>query len=265
MAVIMAQVRAGKKLEKLFDFFTKYYFRNWVSGISCVSEYSKKQLSKKKVDSNKITVIHNGISDAITPSPVVRYRLRREWCIDDGDILLGLACRLDRVKGISYLLDAFSKASKRIPQLKLVLIGIGPLEGILKEKVKSLGLSKKILFPGFRSDVGDCLFAIDIFILPSLKENHSISLLEAMRAQRPIIVTDVGGNTESVRNEKEALVVPPADVNSLTNAIERLATTETLRNRLARAAYSRFQREFTAEKALKKTAEWMMCFDSGCS
>ncbi|MCD6565654.1 MAG: glycosyltransferase family 4 protein [Bacteroidales bacterium] len=254
-----APSRGRKPLEKLFDFLTQYFVRNVAFSTVSVSEYSKNYLVSKGIDSQKIRVIHNGISQyPNVSSKRARERLRAEWKVDEQEILLGVVSRLDPIKGISYLIEAFTCLTERTERLKLAVIGTGNLFDSLKEEINRKGLTDRVIFTGFRSDVDDCLAALDVFILPSLAENHSIALLEAMRAQKPIIATDVGGNTESVRHEREAIVIPPADSHALCMAIERLVNDRQLMRRLSKAAHERFQQKFTTEQMVKKTADWMI-------
>jgi glycosyltransferase involved in cell wall biosynthesis len=121
-----------------------------------------------------------------------------------------------------------------------------------------LGMAERILFTGFRSDVPDCLAAFDVFVLPSFAESHSIGLLEAMRAGKPIVATGVGGNTESVRDGREAIIVPPGDATALAEALSRLLGDSSARERLRQAARQRFESEFSLERMLRRTAEWLM-------
>jgi glycosyltransferase involved in cell wall biosynthesis len=249
-----------KVYEKFFNIIMEHFIRYWALGVAVVAEHSQKYLVQKGVNASKITVIHNGIDNCMVLSDDARQRLRREWKIRDDEILLGIASRLDPVKGIEYLIDALSRLVQRNNKIKLAIVGTGSSENFLKQYVKESNLSDYIIFTGFRSDVNDCLSAFDIFILPSLAEYHSIALLEAMRAKKPIIATDVGGNTESVRDEIESLIIKPANVTVLCNAIERLVSDPTLCLRLASAAHERFQREFTTEQMIRKTAEWISQF-----
>ena len=201
-------------------------------------------------------MIHNGISD-LEQNLLARARLREEWGIHSGEVLVGIASRFDPIKGIAGLVDAFGRVAGNYPQAKLVLIGAGSLDDALRAQVGSLGLSDRVIFTGFRTDIAACLEAMDVFVLPSLAESHSIGLLEAMRAAKAIIATDVGGNTESVRHEQEALIVPPADGTALAAALERLFDDPALRNRLGQKARARFLDEFTVDRMLGRTAKWL--------
>lgn len=251
--------RKNRKLfEKPFDLMTEYFIRHRVVSVVSVAEYCKEYLVQRRVNPDKIEVIHNGIDRSFVSDKKARRQLRDEWGVKDNEILLGVASRLDPVKGISYLIDAFAREGKRMDKLKLVIAGTGTLDNTLKRRVDEIGLSRRIVFAGFRSDVSDCLSAFDIFVLPSLAEYHSIALLEAMRAKKAIIATNVGGNPESVRHKREAILIPPANTDSLAKAIERLSTNPTMRTKLANAAHKRFQQEFTTKRMVHRTADWIL-------
>jgi glycosyltransferase involved in cell wall biosynthesis len=251
---------APSRLKRLvgpcYNAFTEYYIRNRARCVVTVAEYCKRHLVAHGVEPDKITVIHNGIESESKAAEDSRERIRREWHVRQGEILIGVASRLDPVKGLKYLLTAFATLATELEKLRLVLVGTGTQDEQLKNEVESLGLTERVIFTGFRSDVSDCLAAFDIFVLPSIAEYHSIALLEAMRAGKSIIATDVGGNTESVRDMQEALVVPAEDSRALAAAINTLAGDEELRLRLARAARQRFEENFTIEQMLQCIAVW---------
>ncbi len=240
-----------------FNRLTELFIRNYAISIVAVAEYTKNYLVERGTDRKKITVIHNGIEEKI-PDPTARNRIRREWAIEKNELLIGGASRLDPVKGISYLVDAFAQVCRRLPELKLVIVGTGTLDNSLKRQVEGKGVKKRVIFTGFRSDIDDCLVALDIFTLASLAEYHSFALLEAMRVGKAIIATDVGGNTESVRHEEHALIVPARDTKSLANAIERLSRDAALRQALGLAAQERFKQNFTVDKMVSRTAGWLI-------
>lgn len=240
-----------------FNRFTRHYLRHWALSTACVSEYSRSQLIAAGIPADKVVAIHNGIDAGVEAARGSRERLRNAWGAVEDDLLLGVVCRLDPIKGLSHLLDAVARLVSAGRRLRLVLVGGGPLEEDLRTRARSLRLEARIVFTGFRTDVVDCLAAFDIFALPSLAENHSVALLEAMRAGRAIVATDVGGNGESVTHEREALIVPAANPAALEGAIDRLCSDPDLRARLASAARDRFLRSFTTEQMLRRTAEWM--------
>ena len=94
----------------------------------------------------------------------------------------------------------------------------------------------------------------DVFALPSLEEYHSIAILEAMRARKAIVATNIGGNPESLRDERDALMVPSMDAEALANALERVLTQPALRENLAESAHTRFLENFTIDVMKKNLA-----------
>lgn len=244
-------------LAPIYNWFTEKYARDNALRIVSVADFSKKHLVSKNISAKKVDVIHNGIPD-ISISFNERGKLRRAWGFTDQHMVLGITSRLDHVKGLEYLVEAVAKLSPSHPELRLVLVGTGSLDQQLEQRVTSLGIGEIVTFTGFRSDIPTCLAAFDVFMLPSLAEYHSIALLEAMRASKPIVSTDVGGNTESVRDGREAIIVPPASTDALVLAIEKLMASSELRADLAAAARHRFLKNFLDSVMVERTANWLM-------
>lgn len=253
-----APTKARTFIQPVLNFITEYYIRSVVQSAVSVAHYSREYLLGRGINKDKVTVVHNGIDFLDEPPAGRRDSLRAEWGVAEGEVLLGIASRIDPVKGLDYLVDAVIELLKDGVNLKLVVIGTGTLEQELKTKAINSGCADSIIFTGFRNDIANCLAAFDLFMLPSLAEYHSIALLEAMRAKKAIIATDVGGNTESVRHEQEALIVRPANVGDLANAIRQLVANPQQAEQLAAAARARFEQEFTTEKMVKSTAQWVM-------
>lgn len=233
------------------------WFLKWKSASTiCVAQYCADILIDNGVPADQLAVIYNGVPEC-PPVSGSRDDFRRRWGLDPDNVVIVTTSRLDPVKGLHYLVDAFAIVVNKFPTTRLVLIGDGSVRKALEQQVVSLGIQEKVLFTGIRADVSRCLLAMDIFALPSLAEYHSIGLLEAMRAGLPCIVTDVGGNTESVRNGREGLVVKSADAKAFATAMERLLNDSALTRRLGLAAHKRFINEFTKDAMLHKTAGWL--------
>jgi glycosyltransferase involved in cell wall biosynthesis len=236
-----------------------YLFRHHASGVVCVCDHSKHFLISHGVPSEKISTVHNGLE--LLPVPESQTSLRRELNIPDDSIVIGIASRIDPIKGLKYLLDAVEGMISEGVNLDVVLAGDGNSVEALKAQSVNLGIAARVHFVGFQKDMTPWLTLFDVFALPSLGEYHSIGLLEAMRAQKAIVASSVGGNTESVRNGKEALIVPPADSAALRSALQKMIDSSDLRHSLALAARHRYEEKFTVETTKKKLSKWLLEFD----
>ena len=171
--------------------------------------------------------------------------LRKELQIPAGAIV-GVYCgRFNKEKGLSYLLDAFQMMKKMWPEhLHILMIGDGDYREEFIEKCAGIGISERIHCVGAKQNVHPYLRISDFFVMPSLHENHSIALLEALAADLPVVSTDVGGNGEIVRDGIEGLLVPSADGQKLGNGILKMSNDEALRrvfkNNIAENAYPQF-------------------------
>jgi len=225
--------------------------------ILTVSRFSMQELyTRAKLSHSKGYCIPNGIDAHADEAQAVPDL--PDGAKLPGGMILGYSGRLDPLKGLEYLLQALTMVPAEIT---LIILGRGPYEGELRLEVKKLQLESRVFFLGFQSNVSSWLRRLDSFILPSLYENHSIALLEAMRAGCSIIVTDVGGNPESISHEKEGLMVPSRDPEALAAAIQRLAASPEFRKQLGQNARQRFEREFTEDIMRRKLAEWLLRFE----
>lgn len=233
-----------------------------VRRIVTVADYCKQFLVACSVPAEKITVVHNGISNNSIHSV---NSVKKNWeGLFSSAFVVGMASRIEPIKGIEEAIEAIQKINDehRSLNIKLVILGDGPQREYLEEKVKQRGLEKVVRFEGVQSDVAEWMEAFDVFLLPSYFEYHSIAILEAMRAAKAIVATAVGGTPESIRHEQEGLLVPPRDVSALAQALERLANDKMLRERLGVSARKRFEEVFTENIMKRKLADWLLGSES---
>ena len=249
-----APTRSRKLLEPVFNRSMHLIYRTIATGVFTVCEPASRFLQTCGVPEKKLSCIHNGLPEQ-TPSG---GSIERPG-ICDNKLVLGIASRLDPIKGIEDLLDAISLL-RDLP-VHLLILGSGPSEEGLQKKTAELSLQDRVSFLGYQSNIPGWLKVFDIFVLPSHSENHSLGLLEAMRAGLPIVATDVGGNGESVRDRQEALLVPPREPEALAKAIRELASDPELRARLGQNARKRFLAEFTEARMCRNLADWLLRFD----
>jgi len=196
-----------------------------------------------------VEVVINGVDTNQSFKP--RNLMRRELRLKDEDIVFCFVGRLAEIKNIEYFLSVVHGLAARIPHVKVLLIGDGPNRRNLEVFVKNAGLDKIVRFLGFRSDIGDCLYCSDIFVLPSLYEGISVALLEAMSAGLPAVATDVGGNGQLVIDDENGYLVPLNEPDMFLAALITLASDSENRKRMSSNARERVVSHFSLERTVE--------------
>lgn len=152
-------------------------------------------------------------------------------------LIIGTVGRLVRVKGHTYLLQAFARLKARYPSIHLAIIGQGRESGPLRAEAEKLGVSDSVHLPGFREDALQYIKAFDIWTMPSLAEGLGLALLEGMCGHLPVIASDVPAMLPLIQGAG-GIAVPPADVDRLEAAIESyLQLTDEQRREKGEQAY----------------------------
>lgn len=251
---------AKKIISPLINGLVYFIYRRYADLVITVSQFSKMALVSKRVDAEKIAVVHNGIDINYIPRQS-KTQIRESWGIPTDAYIIGCAGRFTEEKGIYFLIMSFKEILQKNSNCFLVLAGNGPLLDPLQMLSRKLGVYERIAFLGLIDDVDSFLNGIDIYVLPSMYENHSIGLIEAMRASKAIIATEVGGNPESIRNNRDGLLIPAADVSAMTNAVVKLIDDKQLSERLGHSARLRFEENFLEKIMLEKTSQLLCSFD----
>lgn len=183
----------------------------------------------------------------------------------EGATVVGTIGRLSGEKDQQTLLKAFSQVCADCPdlQLRLVLVGDGPLQGPLKQFARDANIDARVWFAGARtSDIPEIFRALDIFVLPSLGEGISNTILEARASGLPVVATRVGGNVELVVEHETGLLVAPADVAGLAHAITRYVRDPELRREHGRVSRERIERDFSMDAMVRR---YMAVYDAALS
>jgi len=228
------------------------YLSGWTDKIVAVSKAVKDDVLKYDlVPDEKVEIIYNGV-DLSKFLDTNGDAVKQEFTIAPGVPVIGTVGRLTLQKGQRYLLEAISLLRKKFPDLVLLVVGDGPLKNELKDYAKSLGIQKSAIFTGSRRDVPSLLAAMDLFVLPSLWEGLSISLIESMAAGKPVITTDIPPIREVVNTDKVGILVPPQDSRTLAEAIEILLKNKGMAERLGKAARERVFSTFNIETTIRR-------------
>ena len=189
-----------------------------------------------------VTQVYNGVDTAaFTPATVKPLALLpRHWQGRDDILVLGTVGRLTPVKDQQLLLRALAGLTEQFPdlasRLRLMVVGDGPLAEELNRLSVDLGLGDNVWFAGDRADVPELLGAIDVFVLPSLGEGISNTVLEAMASGLPVVATAVGGNLELVKPGINGQLFPVGDVQALIGVLAELLSNDSVRDQMGRCA-----------------------------
>lgn len=176
------------------------------------------------VPSRKVAQIYNGVDSVkFHPRSGARAAIGAPGFAGDDAIIIGSVGRLARVKDFPTLIRAFQRLREAWPaggaRLRLVIVGDGPVRSECERLINELGLGEQIWLAGDRSDVAELMRAMDLFVLPSLGEGISNTILEAMASGLPVIATEVGGNPELVAPGRTGTLTPPADPEQMAQAL----------------------------------------------
>jgi sugar transferase (PEP-CTERM/EpsH1 system associated) len=183
-------------------------------------------VDRVRIDAGHITQLYNGVdTEKFRPSVAGRAPLPHAPFNDPSLLVFGTVGRMQAVKDQVTLARAFVRAIELAPdsraRLRLVMIGDGPLRELTQRQLTAAGLDELAWLPGARDDVAELLRGFDVFVLPSLAEGISNTILEAMACGLPVLATRVGGNPELVDAGRTGELVPAADVEAMAHALLR--------------------------------------------
>jgi glycosyltransferase involved in cell wall biosynthesis len=190
---------------------------------------------------DKLTVIHNGVATGGEGNHDVAA-VRREFAAAESPIILAPA-RLHEQKGLTWLLQA----AAQIPDATVIIAGEGPLRGALEAESRALGISGRVHFPGYRSDIPALMAASTVVVLPSVNEGLPIVVLEAMEASRPVVATAIGGTDEAVQHGETGFLVPARDALALSGALQTVIRDPSLALQMGAAGRRRVREHFALE------------------
>jgi glycosyltransferase involved in cell wall biosynthesis len=178
----------------------------------------------------KMVTIHSGVNiDRFIKVKVSSEGKKRSLDLNAEAPVVGTVGWLLPIKGPIYLLRAMAEVWQSHPDIHLVYVGKGDLEEDVKGEAYRTGVSDKVKFLGWRSDIPEIMQVLDVFVLPSLNEGMGRVLVEAMAAGKPIVASNVGGIPDLVKDGQNGFLVGPGDVNGLSLAMKKLIEDEELR------------------------------------
>jgi L-malate glycosyltransferase len=243
-------------------------FDHLADAVNAVCAFSGRSLVR--VDGfagRRITVIENGIELERYHPASDRAGLRRRLNLNPERVYVTTVARFHPVKDHATLLRAFQLVATARPDVDLLLAGDGPLRETLKQQVRAQGFEERVHFLGVRLDVPQLLRASDVFALTSVSEAASLTLLEAMATALPVVVTDVGGNPEIVRQGIDGFLVPRGDAAAAAAALLRLLEDPSGAAAMGAAGRARVARRYRLQQTVE--SYWhlyqQLCPRKGCA
>jgi len=228
---------------------TRRFSRRWLlenAAASLVSHYIavsrtvlESAAASGSIPRRKASVIYNGVDiDSYVPAPETGKKAY-------GTVVIGCVARLSPEKCHSDLIHAVKLLLDQGRDVRLDLVGDGSLRRQLEDQVSGLRLIKHVRFLGSRDDVAALLRAFDVFALASRFEGLPLTVLEAMAAGLPVVVTRVGSLHEAVEEERNGFIVPSEQPAQLAAALDKLVVDPSLRSRMGAAGRRMCEERFS--------------------
>jgi sugar transferase (PEP-CTERM/EpsH1 system associated) len=222
----------------------------FVTRYTCVSSQLAQWLANEVgIAPTRIRQIYNGVdTQKFRPDGSGRQLLPENFREPDR-IVIGNVGRMQPVKDPLTLVRAFGGLLAARPEarqrLRLVMVGDGPIREDAQRLSAEMGFADVAWFPGQRDDVPEMLRAIDLFVLPSLNEGTSNTILEAMASGRAVVATAVGGNPELVEDGKTGRLVAAGSDAAMQQALREYVTEPALLRAHGEAGRRRAERDFS--------------------
>jgi glycosyltransferase involved in cell wall biosynthesis len=232
-------------------------------GVVVNAEATRRLLVAEGYDPSRVAVVYNGIDLAAFDRMGRAAGLRQELGLGADAPLVAVLGRLAPHKGVEYFLDAAATLASAHPTVRFLVVGdsVNADQGSsayrqqLERRAADLGLARRVVFTGFRTDIPAVARELTVSVLTSFVEGLSNVLLESMAAGVPVVATSVSGNPELVQDGETGLLVPPGDAPALAAAVDRILRDPTLGQRLARAGRRQVEERFSLDRLIRETEQ----------
>ncbi|MBI5153752.1 glycosyltransferase [Candidatus Poribacteria bacterium] len=211
------------------------------------------------VPAERITIVPSGIDPARFAGGASRAEMRRLWKVEGEGPAIGFIGALVDHKDPLNLVRAAPRILSKLPGARIVFVGEGDLRMKLETKVRELNLLGRVLFTGWQQDVGPCLSAFDMFVMPSRLEGLCTSLLDAQAVGLPCVACRTGGIPDIIEDGVNGLLVPAEDQRALAEAVIRLWQDSELRHAFGEAGPLRVHERFTTQRMVEGNVKVYQC------
>lgn len=200
--------------------------------------------TKKIVSERKICKIYNGICLDELDRKVNLQQKKNSLNLDCDDFLIGFVGRLWEQKAPHDFLLAIPSVLEKISNVTFLIVGDGHLRNSLEALAQKLRVQDRVRFLGWRNDVTEILQILDVFVQTSLWEGLSLSILEAMAAEKPVIATDIKGNNELLVDGVTGFLVPPHSPEQVADHIVKLLRDKKMAMNMGKLGRKRVEEKF---------------------
>ncbi|MCK5534719.1 glycosyltransferase [bacterium] len=257
LPIIISSQQSIDNWKKFYHVWLDRFTACFIDCIITNSEVAKTILSRReKVDNRKIHVVYNGVNTNIFNPRVKVNLIREKWGLGSKDFVVGSILRLHQEKGADYIPEIVLKVREKIPEIKFLVVGDGPLKKRLEEKIKKLSLDKNFFLTGCRvpEDILPAvLSSFDLFFLPSKEESLPQAILEAMAMEKPVVATEVGGVAEVVLDGTTGKLVPSGDWLAFAENIVWMFNHREERVKMGEEGRKRVIKLFSMDKMINQT------------
>ena len=206
---------------------------------------------RAKVSPKKVITINNGVEIPRAVSAQEIQDLKAEYAIKESDFVVGTVGRLfNDHKKITDILEAVKQLD--LPHLKLLIVGGGRDEQLLRDKTRELGIEEQVIFTGYQYDTAPFYELMNVFCIASQREGFGLVAAEAMLHHLPVLATQVGGLQNVVVNEETGFLVPPNTPAKLAEKIHYFYHHPEAVTTMGEAGYQRAIQNYTEERYVKE-------------
>jgi len=245
-----SQMLSYVKFAALKGFVLKKAYAQMNLLVATSEQVAQELVEQKMLPCNKVTTIPEGVNLSVLIQNT-RAQARQVLGLGLDQRILVVAGTLVERKGHRFLLEALPFLIKKWPELRLLVVGSGALEGELKRLTENLGLNQTVRFEGFQTGIQQYIKAADILVLPSLFEGMPNVVMEAMALGTAVVASNIYGLRDLLISGVDGMLVPPAQTKELENTLYTLLSDDVLRSNIAEQAQKKIK-NYTFENCAQR-------------
>lgn len=233
----------------------RFLYRLWsrYAKVLCVSQYIADDL--KKIGIKNTVVIYHGINVNYYQKQQDMFQVmaKRRFSFERKNTFrLGCVSRLEKQRGLDYLIKAVAFLKKEIENIDLIIVGEGSERQNLQWLINQLDLRKEVKLIGYKENLVDWISDFDVFVLPSVRESLGVIILEALACQKPVIATRVGGIPEIIQHKENGVLINPRSPREIVQTVYFLKNHPEYARKLIFNGCKTVQEKFTLEKMIEQ-------------